>query len=57
MSRLQGIPSVELLSFDVVGQKVIVEVKGFGTQKNGKSYDNRYVLKAQLELWLERLDN
>jgi hypothetical protein len=57
MSRLQGIPSMELLSFDVVGQKVIMEVKGSGIQKNGKSYDNRYVLRAQLELWLERLKN
>ncbi|KAJ7100420.1 hypothetical protein C8R44DRAFT_888248 [Mycena epipterygia] len=41
LSRLKGVPEYTVDSFDVIGNKAIVELRGEGTQANGKPYNNR----------------
>lgn len=38
---------MEITELEVVGQKAIAEIVGKGMQKNGRPYNNRYVLSLR----------
>ncbi|KAJ7144610.1 hypothetical protein C8R44DRAFT_601955 [Mycena epipterygia] len=41
LSRLKGVPKYTVNSFDVIGNKAIVELRGERTQADGKPFNNR----------------